>query len=43
METIKKVYREAEGEMLTYKFRLYPTNEQEENLLFNIGEMQMAL
>ena len=29
-----KVYREAEGEMLTYKFRLYPTNEQEENLLF---------
>ena len=25
-ETIK-VYREAEGEMLTYKFRLYPTNE----------------
>ena len=32
-ETIK-VYREAEGEMIAYKFRLYPTNEQEENLLF---------
>ena len=32
--TNQKVYREAEGEMLAYKFRLYPTDEQEENLLF---------
>jgi len=32
--TNQKVYREAEGEMIAYKFRLYPTDEQEENLLF---------
>jgi len=34
LDETKGCYGEAEGEMITYKFRLYPTNEQEEKLLF---------
>jgi len=31
---MNRVYGGAEGEMITYKFRLYLTEEQEENLMF---------